>query len=71
MERHYIESSMIASIGYDPNCSTLEIEYISNGEIWQYFDVPSFVYEEMMNSESKGKYYHRNIKKKYPETRVG
>ncbi|MDD5368169.1 MAG: KTSC domain-containing protein [Anaerolineaceae bacterium] len=62
---------MITSIGYDPNISTLEIEFKSSGEIWQYYDFPSYLFEEMMNAESKGKFFNANVKKKFPEARVG
>lgn len=40
MERQYVESSMITSIGYDPDGAILEIEFKSNGNTWQYYDVP-------------------------------
>ncbi len=68
MEREYVESSMITSIGYDN--SILEIEFKSNGQVWQYFDVPEYVYHEMMAADSHGKYFHKNIKGHYMESRV-
>jgi hypothetical protein len=68
MEREYVESSMITSIGHEN--SILEIEFKSNGQVWQYFDVPEYVYHEMMAADSKGKYFHKNIKGKYMESRV-
>ncbi len=70
MNREYIESSMITSIGYDPNCSILEVEFKS-GAVWQYFDYPEFLWYEFRNSESKGKFFHREIKNQYSENRVG
>lgn len=68
MERVYVDSSMIVSIGYKD--SILEIEFKSNGQVWQYFDVPEHVYLEMISSDSQGKYFHRNIKGQYSEARV-
>lgn len=62
MNRQYVSFSDIKSIGYENN--TLEIEFHSGG-IYQYFDVPQEVYIELMNAESHGKYFHRNIKDKY------
>ena len=70
MERQFIESSMIKSIGYDPNISVLEIEFRS-GEVWQYFDFPESLWYEFESSESKGKFFHREIKNQYSESRVG
>lgn len=68
MEREYVESSMITSIGYEN--SVLEIEFKSNGQVWQYFDVPEYVFHEMRTADSIGKYFHSNIKGHYGESRV-
>jgi hypothetical protein len=61
MNRQAVSSSNIASIGYDANSQTLEIEFL-NGGVYQYFDVPQHVYEELMNASSHGQYLARNIK---------
>jgi len=70
MEREYIESSMIISVGYDSERSILEIEFKSNGAIWQYFDFPEYLYYEFMEG-SKGKNWHRMVKNQYSESQVG
>jgi len=70
MERQFIESSMINSIGYDSNSSTLEIEF-NSGVVWQYFDIPESLWFNFENTESKGKFFHREIKNQYNESRVG
>ena len=44
MERQYVSSSNIASIGYDPDNLVLEIEFLS-GAVYQYYDVPQSVYD--------------------------
>jgi len=62
---------MIISIGYDAATSTLEIEFKSDGAVWQYFDVPENVYLDMMSAESQGRFWHAVIKKQYAESRVG
>lgn len=61
---------MIKSIGYDNSSSTLEIEF-SSGVIWNYFDVPESLWYEFQGNESKGKFFHANIKNKFAETQVG
>lgn len=68
MERHYVDSSMATSVGYDPVNSILEIEFRS-GEVWQYHNLPENVYFEMI-SGSIGKYFQAHIKGQYPESRV-
>lgn len=70
MERIYVESSMITSIGYDPQTATLEIEFKS-GAVWQYRDFSENEWYEFRSSDSKGKFFHSNIKNKFNEDRVG
>jgi len=70
MDRKNIESSMIRSIGYDANISTLEIEF-NSGAVWQYFDFPESLWYEFEASDSQGKFFHREIKNQYSESRVG
>lgn len=70
MEREYVESSMITSIGYEPTTSTLEIEFKSNGAIWQYYDFPENLYYEFKASDSVGRFWHAHIKGQYAESRV-
>lgn len=62
MERLRVSSSNLASVGYDETNEILEIEF-NHGGIYQYFDVPSSVYEGLMNASSHGTYFDSNIKK--------
>lgn len=70
MNRESVQSSMIASLGYESDTSTLEVEF-NSGAVWQYYDVPESIYHEMMNSGSLGKFFHSNIKGQYREAQVG
>jgi hypothetical protein len=70
MERQNVESSMATSVGYDPTNSTLEIEFKSSREVWQYYDVPENIYHEMMNG-SIGKCFNAYIKDQYTGSRIG
>jgi len=70
MDRKNIDSSMLLSIGYDANSSTLELEF-TNGAVWQYFDFPESLWYEFESAESQGKFFHREIKNQYSESRVG
>ncbi len=70
MERQFIESSVIKSIGYDAQSSTLEIEF-NSVEVWQYFDFRESLWYEFESSESQGKFFNREIKNQYSESRVG
>lgn len=61
MDRIPVQSSNLASVGYDSSISMLEIEF-NNGGIYQYYGVPQEIYEGLMNAGSKGTYFHQNIK---------
>lgn len=69
MKRQAVESSNLVSIGYDLETSTLEVEF-KNEAVWQYFDVPESVWHEFESSESKGKFFGREIKGSYRESKV-
>lgn len=69
MQRTAVSSSNVASVGYDPNSSTLEIEF-NNGAVYQYFDVNENVYKELIIASSVGGYLAANIKGKYRFSRV-
>jgi len=68
MERTAIQSSNIISVGYEPESSTLEIEF-KNG-IYQYFGVPQNAFEDLVNAGSKGTYFSQSIKNVYPCSKV-
>jgi DNA helicase HerA-like ATPase len=69
MERELVDSSTVLSIGYEPTTNTLEVEFKSGG-LYQYYNVPEPIYEELMASNSKGKFLHEYIKPAYPCSRV-
>lgn len=69
MERKPVQSSNIASIGYDENSSTLEVEFLNNS-IYQYFDVPHHIYRGLMQSDSQGQFLAQNIKGVYRYSKV-
>lgn len=59
-----VNSSNIASVGYDAETQTMEIEF-TNGNIYQYFDVPEIVFQELMRAESAGKFLNAQVKGVY------
>ena len=64
MKRQSVDSSNLASIGYDAENEILEVEF-KHGGIYQYFGVPENAYEELMNADSQGVYFSANIKNEY------
>ena len=63
------ESSNIARYRYDTRAHVLTVEF-NNGGIYNYYDVPHFVYEQMKGASSKGQFLAQNIKGSYRYARV-
>jgi hypothetical protein len=61
MLREPIESSVIASMGYQADQRILEIEF-RTGDIYTYFDVPAEEYIAFRSAESKGTYLNSVFK---------
>lgn len=70
MQRQYVDSSNLRSVGYDAEQQILEIEFAS-GSVYQYFDVPAAVYEALMSASSKSAYHSQWIKYNFRYLRVG
>jgi len=62
MKRVPVDSTSIASIGYEPRRRELEIEFRQSREVYRYFDVSSEEYAEFMAAESKGAYLNQVFK---------
>lgn len=69
MGRDLTISSNIASIGYDDASDVLEVEF-KHGAVYQYYGVPQSLHENLMQQQSKGKFFNTYIKNAYPYSRV-
>jgi hypothetical protein len=69
MQREPVESSTLASVGYDQTQFLLELEFRS-GDLYQYFGPPPSIHRELMTSESKGHFFNRNIRDRFPYIRI-
>ena len=69
MEREPVSSSNLVSVGYDPNSETLEVEFKNTG-LYQYYNVPLFMYERMMAADSIGRFFNAEIKNAYACSKV-
>lgn len=70
MNREPISSSNIASVGYDADSQTLEIEFAS-GSVYQYYNVGTGLYEQFLSAPSKGQFLNTYIRNAYPFSKVG
>jgi len=64
-----LASSNLSRARYDPDTSTLEIEF-KDGRVYQYFDVPPQVFEGLLDAPSHGGFLHSQIKGHYRYVRI-
>jgi hypothetical protein len=69
MQRQWIESSVLASIGYDRGSGVLELEF-RHGGVYRYLGVPEGSVEGLMTAGSHGSYFGREIRNRYRSKRV-
>lgn len=65
MNLQTVDSSMIHAVGYDAEKQMLEVVF-NSGKVYQYFEVPQNVYDELMASDSKGSYMRSCVIDCYP-----
>ena len=69
MERTSVSSSNLNSVGYDEQSMTLEVEF-KDGTLYQYFDVPTAVHQELLGAGSVGQYFAQNIRNSFRYSRL-
>jgi hypothetical protein len=69
MERQFVKSSNLTSVGYESRNQILEIEF-NDGSIYQYSNVPQNEYQGLISAASHGKYFHAHIKGHYPDSKI-
>jgi hypothetical protein len=69
MPRIYLNSTGLQAATYQDQSALLELEFRS-GAIYQYFGVPAQTYQELLLAESKGAYFHRHIRDRFPYAKI-
>ena len=64
-----VSSSNIAAIGYDAERATLIIQF-NSGRTYEYYNVPEYEYNNLMNASSKGQYANQNSYKVYSQSEI-
>jgi hypothetical protein len=62
VQRVHVQSSNLESVGYDAQTGTLEVGFL-DGSVYQYFNVPSSIYEGLMSAASHGHFLDVHVKK--------
>lgn len=69
-EMHYVDSSNVEAIGYDPDTQQLHVRFVKSGETYVYYDVEEWVFQEFMQADSKGKYLNNQIKERFQYSKL-
>jgi len=69
MDRTPVISTNVASVGYDPGAATLEVEF-KDGSIYQYFNVPQVVADQLVAASSVGGFLAANVKNRFQYTKL-
>ena len=69
MERTPVTSAHMVSVGYDPGARKLHVEF-HNGQVYEYSGVPEVFHKTLMNADSQGEFFHRNVKPHFKARRV-
>ncbi len=59
-----LQSRTLVRVAYDAQQSILQLEF-HGGAIYQYFQVPASIYQELLTAESKGLYFNRSIRDQF------
>jgi hypothetical protein len=64
-----VESTTLATVGYDATVQLLWLEFRSHA-VYCYLDVPAAVYHALLEADSKGAYFNRHIRGCFPYQRA-
>jgi hypothetical protein len=64
-----VESSLLMEVAYERGDRVLWLR-LYNGRIYRYSDVPAEVYTDLLEAESKGRFFNLEIKDIYACVRV-
>lgn len=69
-EMHFVTSSNIEAIGYDPEAQELHVRFVKSGATYAYYGVQRWVFDEFLQAESKGKFFLERIKPHYQVSKL-
>jgi len=69
MPRYALESTLLTWVAYRAEKSVLEVEF-RDGSRYCFCDVPASCLQQLLTADSKGIYFNRHIRNRYPFQRV-
>ena len=65
MNEMRVESTTLRAVAYDDSRGVLQVEFCTRS-IYHYYGVPAAVYEALLGASSKGSYFNRVIRGRFP-----
>lgn len=69
VSRTLVESSSLASVGYEPESQVLEVEF-RHGGVYQYFDVPASTHSSLLGAKSIGRHFVAEVRNQFEFRRM-
>jgi len=69
MERTPVQSNHMVSVGYDTGARKLQIEF-HNGQVYEYHGVPEYFHKTLMDADSHGEFFHKNVKPHFKARKI-
>lgn len=69
MKREKVNSSHLASVGYEPTSRKMHIEF-KNGAVYEYSAVPKQFHKTLTEADSQGSFFHQNFKPHFNGRRI-
>ncbi len=65
MDSVCVQSTSLVLVAYDRHRDLLELHF-RDGTAYRYFGVPAHTHQELLDADSKGGYFNRNIRGRFP-----
>lgn len=69
IEMNPVESSNIQAVGYDQDKEVLVIDF-NSGTTYEYKNVPFDIFQGLMDADSVGSYFHKNVRTTYEYSKI-
>jgi len=64
-EMIFVDSSSVEAIGFDADAGELHVRFLKSGQTYVYYAVEEWVFQELMQADSKGTFVNTRIKPNY------
>lgn len=61
-----VDSTTLSTVVYDEAHELLQLEFRRSRAVYQYFSVPAAVHQALLSAPSKGGYFNRIIRGRFP-----